>query len=535
MNKPLRNVFVVVLATVLVPTFWFAWSTREPAYQGRTLTAWLRDIEPNNPAAVGRGVQAQQAVRQIGSNAIPRLLQLLRAHDTKLKTDIVTWLQDQSGKYLGDSQASARWLMAARGFRALGKEGESAVPELRKIILGPDLESIPYAIDALEGIGSPQGVPILLETLESASPSARLAAITSLANHRGRATTAVPDLVKVLATRDFSVRAQAVRALGEIAAQPELTVPALIRCLSDTNGNVRAAAARSLGAFGTNAISALPALRAATDGFDELVWRSVTFASIRVQCEIHEGAIIRGPKDRRQLAIVFTGHEFAEGAETILAELARHHGRASFFLTGTFLTNAQFTSLTARLQDERHYLGPHSDQHLLYCDWDAAHTTRIRVDEFQADLLANVNKLPGSTGEPRRFSRYFLPAFEHYNREIADWSRGAGWTLINFTPGTRANADYTGEADKNFVPSQTIYDSIVVRERDDPNGLNGFILLLHLGSGPGRADKFHLRFGELFDYLAGRGYEFVRVDELLRPMRTLTETQGFRRSAGPNR
>ena len=87
--------------------------------------------------------------------------------------------------------------------------------------------------------------------------------------------------------------------------------------------------------------------------------------------------------------------------------------------------------------------------------------------------------------------------------------------MINYTPGTRSNADYTGEADKNFVSSKTIYESVVAKEREDPNGLNGFLLLLHVGSGPGRQDKFHKRFGELLDYLAGKGYEFVRVDELL--------------------
>ena len=115
MNKPLRNVFVVVLATALVLAFWLAWSTREPTYQGRALTAWLRDMEANNRGTISGGAQAQQAVRQIGSNAIPRLLQLLRAHDTRLKTDIVSWLQDQSGKNLGDSLANSRWLMAVAG------------------------------------------------------------------------------------------------------------------------------------------------------------------------------------------------------------------------------------------------------------------------------------------------------------------------------------------------------------------------------------------------------------------------------------
>ena len=92
-----------------------------------------------------------------------------------------------------------------------------------------------------------------------------------------------------------------------------------------------------------------------------------------------------------------------------------------------------------------------------------------------------------------------------------------GPTLINLTPGTRSNADYTGEADKNFVPSKTIFESIVSKERQDPSGLNGFLLLLHIGSGPGRRDKFHARFGELLDYLSAKGYQFVRVDQLLEP------------------
>jgi hypothetical protein len=85
-------------------------------------------------------------------------------------------------------------------------------------------------------------------------------------------------------------------------------------------------------------------------------------------------------------------------------------------------------------------------------------------------------------------------------------------TLINFTPGSGSNRDYAPEGDRRFVPSRTIYDDILAYERNDPHGLNGFILLLHLGSG--RKDPFHPRLGLLCDALAKRGYEFVRVDKL---------------------
>ncbi|MEI8040923.1 MAG: polysaccharide deacetylase family protein [Verrucomicrobiota bacterium] len=246
----------------------------------------------------------------------------------------------------------------------------------------------------------------------------------------------------------------------------------------------------------------------ATDG------RGAGRAPGRQDVELREGGIVRGPTLSRRLAIVFTGHSYAEGGETILNELARHKGKGSFFFTGDFLTNAGFRPLIQRIVAEGHYLGPHSDKHVLYCPWEGPKKTLVTRAEFQADLESNLRKIE-RFGVKGSQIPYFLPPYEHYNREIVDWAGGMGLTLVNYTPGTRSNADYTGEAGKNFVSSRIIFDSIVAREGKDPHGLNGFLLLVHIGSGPGRVDKFHARFGELLDYLGGKGYRFVRVDELL--------------------
>jgi peptidoglycan/xylan/chitin deacetylase (PgdA/CDA1 family) len=238
--------------------------------------------------------------------------------------------------------------------------------------------------------------------------------------------------------------------------------------------------------------------------------------SERPDLEYREGGIIRGPTSARTLAVVFTGHGYAEGGETILNELGKHKGKGSFFFTGDFLTNTSFQPLIRRIVKEGHYLGPHSDKHVLYCPWEGPKKTLVTHAEFQADLQSNLDKIE-RFGIARPQIRYFLPSYEYYNQEIVDWSKAMGLTVVDFTPGTRANADYTGEAEKNFVSSRTIFESIVARENKDTNGLNGFILLLHIGSGPGRTDKFPARFGELLDYVAGKGYRFVRVDELLKP------------------
>jgi peptidoglycan/xylan/chitin deacetylase (PgdA/CDA1 family) len=228
-----------------------------------------------------------------------------------------------------------------------------------------------------------------------------------------------------------------------------------------------------------------------------------------------EGGIIRGSTETRQLALVFTGHEFAESAATILEELARRRVKASFFLTGTFLRDPGNAPLVARMVRDGHYVGPHSDAHLLYAPWTGPKVTLVSREAFTADLERNLEALQ-PFGVPRAQARFFLPSYEWYTEEIAAWTRAAGLTLVCHTPGTRSNADYTEEGTPQFVPTDAIFESILRREREDAHGLNGFLLLLHAGAGPRRTDKFHRRFGELVDALIARGYRLARVDELLR-------------------
>jgi peptidoglycan/xylan/chitin deacetylase (PgdA/CDA1 family) len=225
---------------------------------------------------------------------------------------------------------------------------------------------------------------------------------------------------------------------------------------------------------------------------------------------------VRGPTDARRLALVFTGHEFAEAAETILDVLARRKAHASFFLTGAFLRDPAKAAMVGRMVAEGHYVGPHSDAHLLYCPWTGPKVTLVSREQFATDLRRNLDALEGH-GVSGKGVTVFLPPYEWYNAEISEWTRALGLTLVNYTPGTRSNADYTEEGTAQFVSSQRIFDSILEREASDPNGLNGFLLLLHVGAGPARTDKFHTRFDELVGVLSRRGYEFVRVDTLLAP------------------
>lgn len=105
-----------------------------------------------------------------------------------------------------------------------------------------------------------------------------------------------------------------------------------------------------------------------------------------VQCdkhiEISEGAIIRGAATRKELAIVFTGDEFSDGGFCINEILDKKNVKASFFFTGNFYRNPNNEPLITGLISSGHYLGAHSDRHLLYCDWDNRDSLLVDFETF---------------------------------------------------------------------------------------------------------------------------------------------------------
>ncbi|KAB7731936.1 polysaccharide deacetylase family protein [Rudanella paleaurantiibacter] len=226
-----------------------------------------------------------------------------------------------------------------------------------------------------------------------------------------------------------------------------------------------------------------------------------------------KGAKIRGDTSARRIALVFTGDEYADGGEHIARTLQKHNVRASFFLTGRFLRNPAFAALARRLLREGHYLGPHSDAHLLYCDWKNRDSLLVTRSQFAADLRANEAAL-AAVGWPPRVPRLFMPPFEWYNDTIAAWSRAEGWQLINYTPGTLSHADYTTPDARNYRSSDVILQSIRDYERRQRSGLNGFILLMHVGTAPARSDKLYAHLDALLTQWKEKGYDLVTVDAL---------------------
>lgn len=226
------------------------------------------------------------------------------------------------------------------------------------------------------------------------------------------------------------------------------------------------------------------------------------------------GAVIRGPRDEKKLALIFTGGGFGEGGHQILDVLGRNQIKGSFFFTGDFLANPEFDSIVRRVVAEGHYLGPHSHRHLLYCPWDDRAKTLVTREEFQEDLEENLRAIEGF-GVPRERVTWWIPPYEWYNDDITSWSLAMNLRLFNFTPGTLSHTDYTEDGARNYRSNDQIFQSVLEYALTQPDSLNGFLLLTHVGAGPKRTEKFFTRLPELLDELYAMKYELVRVDELL--------------------
>lgn len=220
----------------------------------------------------------------------------------------------------------------------------------------------------------------------------------------------------------------------------------------------------------------------------------------------NHGAVIRGDQAEKKVYLLFSGDEYADGAEHVLNVLGTMKVKGYFFLTGNFLRNPDFRGIVERIINDGHYLGPHSDKHLLYVPWEKRDSLLISHDGFIEDLTRNMEEIERFGVDPSAVNLFLAP-YEWYNLQISEWSREAGLQLINFTPGTGTNADYTTPEMSNYRSSEELTERLWQFEKKDPAGLNGVILLIHPGTHPDRSDKFYHRLEGLIRELREKGYD----------------------------
>lgn len=227
---------------------------------------------------------------------------------------------------------------------------------------------------------------------------------------------------------------------------------------------------------------------------------------------VEQGGIVRGDSTKKQVALVFTGDEFGDGLPVITKTLQKQQVKAAFFLTGRFYRNPAFTPYLKQLYNQGHYMGPHSNGHLLYNDWVKRDSLLVTQKTFTEDMQQNLAAISALNMDTTKIKCY-IPPFEWWNDTIAAWSNSIGLQVINFTPGIRTNADYTyPEMGTAYKSTEWILQNL--KQLTVNRNLNGYIILVHAGTDARRKDKLYNRLNELISFFKASGYVFKRADEL---------------------
>ncbi|WP_455590989.1 glycoside hydrolase family 9 protein [Bacteroides sp.] len=224
------------------------------------------------------------------------------------------------------------------------------------------------------------------------------------------------------------------------------------------------------------------------------------------------GGIVRTDPSKKQITLVFTAADKADGADAIIGTLKKQGIKGGFFFTGEFYE--RFPDVIQRLKSDGHYIGSHSYGHLLYSPWENRDSLLVTREEFENDMLKSYKALR-KAGIEYKDAPLYIPPYEYYNKQIAAWARNMGIQIVNFTAGTGSNADYTTPDMKNYRSSKTIYDKILSVEAKE--GLNGHLMLIHLGTDDRRTDKFYKDYlDKLITKLKKKGYQFVSLREAVK-------------------
>lgn len=228
-----------------------------------------------------------------------------------------------------------------------------------------------------------------------------------------------------------------------------------------------------------------------------------------------QGAVVRGDSQQKEISLVFTADEFGDGLAAIRKTLKKENVKGSFFFTGRFYRNPSFQKEIKKLQRDSHYLGPHSDQHLLYCDWNKRDSLFVTRDSFAHDITQNLDAMAASR-LPIHTPHFFIPPYEWWNDTIASWSKAQGLLLFNFTPGIRTNADYTfPEMGASYKSTEWILNWLRETLASDPKKFNGAIVLIHAGTDPRRKDRLYEQLSAIISLFRMQDFRLRRIDELL--------------------
>jgi HEAT repeat protein len=222
--------------------------SRSPQYQGKTLWEWVQALPNNYVPLLQRGPpnEAQEALRHVGSNAIPYLIRMLRARDSAFVENIKCRLDKYPFINFAYRHAWQDRIDALKAVAVLGPVAQATIPEISNV-LTQRLE-VNLALRALGAIG-PEAVPSLLQALTMTNNNARDTAAFMLTQFREQSAQIVPAFMVYLDDPNPGFRAQVAKDLREFGPAAEPAVPKLLMLAGhDKDPNTRKNAVQTLDA-----------------------------------------------------------------------------------------------------------------------------------------------------------------------------------------------------------------------------------------------------------------------------------------------
>jgi peptidoglycan/xylan/chitin deacetylase (PgdA/CDA1 family) len=221
------------------------------------------------------------------------------------------------------------------------------------------------------------------------------------------------------------------------------------------------------------------------------------------------------------VALTFDGGSWDNAAMEILDTLHSRNVKATMFLTGEFIR--KYPDLTRRLVTEGHEVGNHMMDH--------KHLTSYSVDQTQnllssispqivADQLRTAEKLFHKITQSD-FAPIWRAPYGEYNATLCKWALSCGYLHVGWRQGRtwRQNLDSNdwipNEEEPGYKKPQEVLDKIINIAQTKPYGINGGIILMHLGTERLQKEaRVHTILGILIDTLQSQGYSFVKISDM---------------------
>lgn len=252
MRKQVQIALAVLLVAVVGVIAWPALQEPEPVYRGKRLSAWLLQYGTNHWVeghwSVGRkgdlDTQAENAIHQIGTNAIPTCLRIIATRDSPL-LKLVSRFPERWHPFYRLSTPEYQF-QGAFGLIALGADAKPAVPALIAMLSDSHTEVKYAAVFALSSLGSlaEDALPSLIECLRPDEFGWQGGGILGLGEIHQEPERVVRALVQLLDSprnpqKRQQIRANVIMGLREFAALAKPAVPSLLRLLTDADEGIR--------------------------------------------------------------------------------------------------------------------------------------------------------------------------------------------------------------------------------------------------------------------------------------------------------